>query len=216
MPPPVLKTSFLCFKCLGLAWTTEDTLVPLLTTEFAPLFGLRFTVPWLELELGVGLWGPPFLSSLLAVSDDPELTPEELQMKNKALLLKLNQNADYTCASKCPHTLRTDKTLWSKNFQNVKLRLDFVEIWSFYCHSDFMWNRILVNSNGPKILFLAIFEVLNFHFVIFEHLSSPKFIKNSNFRVSKIAKNDIFWTVWIHPNSIHVNSEWKWNIQTSI
>ena len=28
--------------------------------------------------------------------------------------------------------------LCSRNFQNVKLRLDFVEIGSFYCHSDFM------------------------------------------------------------------------------
>ena len=122
MPPPVLKTSFLCFKCLGLAWTTEDTLVPLLTTEFAPLFGLRFTVPWLELELGVGLWGPPFLSSLLAVSDDPELTPEELQMKNKALLLKLNQNADYTCAPKCSHSFGTDKSVNTLE-HNCKMKL---------------------------------------------------------------------------------------------
>ena len=83
---PGLNTSFRCFKCLGgLVWTTdtEDTLVPLLTTELAPLFGLRFTVPWLELELGVGLWGPPFLSSLEAVSEDPELTPEELCLFEK-------------------------------------------------------------------------------------------------------------------------------------
>ena len=131
MPPPVLKTSFLCFKCLGLAWTTEDTLVPLLTTEFAPLFGLRFTVPWLELELGVGLCGPPFLSSLLAVSDDPELTPEELQLKNKALLLKLNQNADYTCAPKCPHSRSSGLikvwTLWSitVRWNSVYVKLHF-------------------------------------------------------------------------------------------
>ena len=50
-------------------------------TELVALLGLRLTVPWLELELGVGLCGPlPFLSSLLAVSDEvePELTPDEL------------------------------------------------------------------------------------------------------------------------------------------
>ena len=29
--------------------------------------------------------------------------------------------------------------LCSRNFQNVKLRLDFVEIWWFYCQSDFAW-----------------------------------------------------------------------------
>ena len=51
-------------------------------------------------------------------------------------------------------------SLCSRNFQNVKLRLDFVEIWSFYCHSEFTWNPILANSNGPKMLFLAIFGFL--------------------------------------------------------
>ena len=40
--------------------------------------------------------------------------------------------------------------LCSKNFLNVKLRLDF-EIWSFYRNSDFAWNHILANSNGPKM-----------------------------------------------------------------
>ena len=54
-------------------------------TELAALLGpARLTVPWLELELGVGLWGPweAFLSSLLAVSEEvePELTPDELWM----------------------------------------------------------------------------------------------------------------------------------------
>ena len=52
-------------------------------------------------------------------------------------------------------------TLCSKNFQKVKLRLDFVEIWSFYRHSDFTWNQIFANSNGPKISFLAILETQN-------------------------------------------------------
>ena len=53
-------------------------------------------------------------------------------------------------------------SLCSRNFQNVKLRLDFVEIWSIYRHSTFPWNQILVNSNGPKTLFMAILELLNF------------------------------------------------------
>ena len=43
--------------------------------------------------------------------------------------------------------------LCSRNFQNVKLRLDFIEIWLFYCQSDFTWNHILVHSNGPKCCF---------------------------------------------------------------
>ena len=40
--------------------------------------------------------------------------------------------------------------------------------------------------------FLAILEVLNFDFSKFEQFTSPKFTKNSKFRVSKIAKNNIF------------------------
>ena len=80
----------------------------------------------------------------------------------------------------------------SRNFQNVKLRLDFVEIRSFYRHSDIRWSQILVNSNGLKMSFLAILEVLNFDFSKFEQLSSPKFTENSKFKVSEIAKNDVF------------------------
>ena len=91
-----LKTSFRCFKCRGrTSWPPPDdltefselllllltllTLLPM-TELLALLLGLRLTVPWLELELGVGLCGPAFLSSLLAVSEevDPELTPDEL------------------------------------------------------------------------------------------------------------------------------------------
>ena len=54
--------------------------------------------------------------------------------------------------------------LCSRNFQNVKLRHDFVKIWSFYRHSNFKWNQILVNSNSPKVSFLEISEsfILNF------------------------------------------------------
>ena len=55
-------------------------------------------------------------------------------------------------------------TLCSRNFQKVKLRLNFIEIWSFYCHSNFTWNTVLANSKGPKMSFLAILETLNFEF----------------------------------------------------
>ena len=45
-------------------------------------------------------------------------------------------------------------------------------IWSFYRHSDFTWNQILVNSNSPKMSFLAIWETLNFEFLVnLEHES---------------------------------------------
>ena len=50
----------------------------------------------------------------------------------------------------------------------------------------------MVNSNGPKMLFLTILEVVNFEFSKFEQLSSVKFTKNSKFRVSKSDENDAF------------------------
>ena len=52
--------------------------------------------------------------------------------------------------------------LCSRNFQNVKLVLDFVDIWSFYHLSDLTWNPILAHLNGDKMWFLAILETLNF------------------------------------------------------
>ena len=56
-----------------------------------------------------------------------------------------------------------------------KLRMDIVEISSFYRHFDFTWIQILANSNSPKMLILTILEVLNFDFSKFEQLSGPKF-----------------------------------------
>ena len=64
--------------------------------------------------------------------------------------------------SRCCEVTICLHSLCSRNFQYVKLRLDFVEIWSFYCHSDFIWNQFMANSNGPKVSFLAISETLNF------------------------------------------------------
>ena len=78
--------------------------------------------------------------------------------------------------------------LCSRNFQNVKLRLDFVEIWSIYRNSNFTWNQILANSNSPKMLFLSILEVLNFDFSHFEQLLSPKFTKIQNSESLKLPK----------------------------
>ena len=49
----------------------------------------------------------------------------------------------------------------------------------------------LGNSNGPKMSFLAIIEVLNFDFSKFEQLSSTKVTKISKFEVSKIAESEI-------------------------
>ena len=62
------------------------------------------------------------------------------------------------------HNFKESPALCSRNFQYMKLRLAFVQILSFYRHSDFLWNHILGNSSSPKMLFLTILEVLNFEF----------------------------------------------------
>ena len=41
-----------------------------------------------------------------------------------------------------------------QKLSKCEVMLDFVEIWSLYFHSDFAWNQILTNSNGPKMSFL--------------------------------------------------------------
>ena len=98
-------------------------------------------------------------------------------------------------------------TMLQKNFQNVKLRLDFVEIWWFYCYSDFTWNQILVNSNLQKMLILTSLETLNFEFLVNLGIESCSNLRKSKLRISKIATNDIFWPfefAWFH-----VKSEWQ-------
>ena len=51
-----------------------------------------------------------------------------------------------------------------------KARLDFVEIWLLYRHSDFTRNQILPNSNGPKVSFLTILEALIFYLSNFQQV----------------------------------------------
>ena len=94
-------------------------------------------------------------------------------------------------------------SLCSRNFQSVKLRLDFVENLSFYRFSDFKWNQTLVNSDGLKMLFLPILEVLKFDFCKFEPLSIPIFTK------FQICQKWHFLTVWICQNLISRNI-WVW------
>ena len=51
------------------------------------------------------------------------------------------------------------------------------------------------------------YEVLNFDFSTFEQLSRAKFTKNSKFRVSNIAKNDIFGPFEYTKIRFHVKSK---------
>ena len=123
--------------------------------------------------------------------------------KNLLCLMEQSEESLKPCCLTCT------TILCSRNFQNMKLRLDFIQIWSFYRHSDFMWNRIFGNSNSPKMLILTILKVLNFDFCKFEQLPSSKFAKNAMFKVSKIAKNDIFGPFEFTKIGFHSNSEWR-------
>ena len=95
----------------------------------------------------------------------------------------------------------SQSTLCSRNFQNVKLMPDFVELWLFYRHSDFTWNQILAHSNGKKMSFLAYFRDSELWILVNLGLE--------NFRTSKIAKNDIFGPFVFTKIWCHVKSEWR-------
>ena len=98
-------------------------------------------------------------------------------------------------------TLLLRIALCSWKFQNVKLRIDYVEVWSFYRNTDFTWNLSLVNSNHPKLLFLPILEVLNFDFSKSEQLSSPKLAKIQSSESLELPKMT-FLTDWILQNLV--------------
>ena len=117
-------------------------------------------------------------------------------------------NSTLVCHVSALCTWLIPNALCSRNFQNVKLRLDFVEIWSFYRHSDFTWNHIWGNSNSPEMLMLTILEHLNFDFSKLGQLSSHIFtkIQNSNF---KITKNNNFGQFEFAKMWFHAKSEWR-------
>ena len=54
--------------------------------------------------------------------------------------------------------LQVLNALCSRNFQNVKLRLDFVEIQSFYRHQNFTQNEIWRIQTIQKMSFVAILD----------------------------------------------------------
>ena len=81
------------------------------------------------------------------------------------------------------------KPLCSRNFQNVKLRFDFVEIWSFYRHSDFTWNQIFANSDGQKMSFWQFYRFWNLIFSKFEPFFKFQIYQNSKFWTVEKSRN---------------------------
>ena len=85
-----------------------------------------------------------------------------------------------------------------RNFQNVKLRLDFVEIWLFYRHSDFTWNQILANSKCYFWQFERFWILISLNLSNLQIPNLPKFKVQSLWNCQKWH----FWTVWICQNLI--------------
>ena len=63
---------------------------------------------------------------------------------------------------------------------------------SLLIFDHFAATLILRELYGPKMSFLAIFETLNFEFLVNWGLESYSKLLKSKFRTTKIAKNDIF------------------------
>ena len=82
-------------------------------------------------------------------------------------------------------------------------------------HSDFTWNSILGNSNGPKMSFFG--NLKDSELKILENLGleSCSNLLKSKFRASKFVKNDIFGPFEITKIWFHVKSEWQYNDQIS-
>ena len=125
--------------------------------------------------------------AVLAFLDSPKLISRKIWMtgkswnfhtvvqwlKSKQYFLKPNLSSLRFC-----QPFRNGQFTMLQKLSNVKLRLDFVEIWWFYCHSYFTWDSILVNSNGSKMSLMAILEILNFCILVYLGLeSSSKLLK---------------------------------------
>ena len=90
---------------------------------------------------------------------------------------------------KCKQTADIMYTYWHIKGTMLQ-KLSKCEVKAWLCcnliilrYSDITWNPILVNSNGSKISFLAISEVLNFDFRQFEHFQVPNL---PNFKVQSL------------------------------
>ena len=75
--------------------------------------------------------------------------------------------------------------LCSRNFQNVKLRLDFVEIWWFHHHSDFTWNQNWWIQMVKKCHFWHFNRFWILILVNLSHFSSPKITKIQSWETLK-------------------------------
>ena len=84
--------------------------------------------------------------------------------------------------------VKTCTSLCSRNFQNVKLRLDFVEIWWFFCHSNFAWNQIWWIQTFQKCHFWPFQRFWMLNFGKFWTWKLLKLIKNQNSETLKLPK----------------------------
>ena len=104
------------------------------------------------------------------------------------------------CPILCPIQCLT--TLCSRNFQSVKLRLDFVEIWSFYRHSDYTSKSNFGEFKRSKNVIFGNFRDTELWFFVNFGLESCWNWVKSKFRTSKNCQKWHFWIVCIRQNLI--------------
>ena len=91
-------------------------------------------------------------------------------------------------------------------FWPFKSSSDLWNFWEFVIFPSVKWpkthnsnpphwvkQQFLANSNGKKMPFLAILEVLNFDYYKFKQIFNSQIYQYSNFRFSEIVKNGNFW-----------------------
>ena len=115
---------------------------------------IRIWVCWLQLELNYLLQMSQYLSiglPTLFLSNSDYY--DDICLLNMILMQGSDEQLRNLSTDKILQKMKRGRSLCSRNFQNEKLMLDFVEIWSFYRHSSFTWNQVLANSNRPKCYF---------------------------------------------------------------
>ena len=100
-------------------------------------------------------------------------------------------------------------TLCSRNFQNVKLRLDFVDIWWFYSHSNFYVKSNFGEFKWSKNVLFDHFRPSELWNLVNLGLESCSNLLKSKLKSSRIIKNDIFGPFEFAKIGFHVNSEWR-------
>ena len=112
----------------------------------------RFSTLWFANQLFIYNFSITFNDSILAektskLSESLNLSVSQAGLENLTMSESKKDQLKAAFLLFCKREFVSFKhsALCSRNFQNVKLRLDFVDIYQFYRHSDFAWNQVFSN-----------------------------------------------------------------------